>query len=164
MTERHAPTTAKVQALLAGIDAATLGGFKASELASHLTVALFQGQAATGTMTNPQRLNDNDVYFLAIGKAVDEYAEVDFGTVFLIRQYRHHGNFQNKGDGKFKLQYWDGSAWQDWETGIVTYEIGLWTDWISPAAGVKATPKIRLVNTVLDTSTQNRIAELEIKY
>lgn len=150
--------------LLAGIDAATLGGFKASELASRLTEAIFQSRAATGTMTNPQNLNDNDTGTLAIGDAVDEYAEVDFGTVLQIKQYRHYGNYQNNGNGKFKLQYWDGAAWQDWETDITTDAIGMWSDWISPAAGVKAALKVRAVVTLLDTSGANRIAELEIRY
>lgn len=126
-----------------------------------LTVYAWLANPATGTLISPERINENYPDQLAVADSEGEYAEVDFGGTFNIRQFKHYGSTLNTGDGVWKIEYYDGS-WHDWETGIATRTTNDWSGWITPAAGIKACSKIRLTCTTRDTSTSSKIGELEI--
>lgn len=130
------------------------------------TVADFQVNPATGTFTNNVvGVNSNNTANAARADNVDEYAEVDFGKVVELTQYRHYGEATNNGDGSWKIQYYNLSthAWVDWVTGIATRGAS-WSGFSSPSN--IATSKIRLVCTGLDSGAPNKsyCGELEVKY
>ena len=144
-------------------NASTLQGFKATDLATPLTVVEFQKNAATGSAENPQRMNDNDTGNQVSMDAINKYAEVDFGRPFYITEFRHFGWASQNQDGYSKIQYWDGYAWQDLNTGIAT-RVDTWSSWIALTKAV-VTNKIRLVATALDTKfSENNTGELEMRY
>lgn len=136
----------------------------AAQVAVEATVALFQANPATGTFsTAPQNTNDNNTGTQAQSAATDQYAEVDFDKVVLIRRWRQFGSVSNNGDGTWKIQYYNLAthAWVDWVTGIVTR---VTADWSSLTTETEVlTDRIRLVNETLD-SGQNRVGELEVYY
>ena len=129
-----------------------------------LTVAIFQSHAATGTTPNPQRVNDNSLVTQDSNDTIGKYQEIDLGNMYLIQQYREYGTASNNGDGRYKLQYWDGAGWVDWETGIAVRAVASWSSWVAPAGGVVGTSKIRIVSTTIDSSLNNFLLEIEIKY
>jgi len=134
------------------------------QTAAPLTVLGFQRYAGTGTMGNPFYLNDNNTGTGTALEAVNDYTEVDWGIPRRISEWRQYGNITNNGDGRFKIQYWDGSAWVDWETGIATRTTADWSAWSAPAAGAKTTEKIRIVCTTVDTGLGGGyIMELELR-
>lgn len=130
-----------------------------------LTVAHFQVNPATGTFNvDVDNINDNNTASIAQTSGVNEYAEVEFDLPVVIRQFRHFGDITMTGDGRWKLQYYDGE-WHDWETGIEIRITANWSDWTFPVAGAKLCSKIRLVTTTVDTAIgASEIGELEIKY
>ncbi len=131
-------------------------------MAPGLTVALFQENVATGTIDTPAALNDNDTGTCAFADAVAEYGEVDFGKNVTIYQYRQFGKVTNNADGRWKIEYWDGS-WHDWVMGIATRTTADWSAW---AAGpVVVCSKIRLTCTTVDGgANKSEIMELEISW
>lgn len=133
-----------------------------------LTVSLFDLYPAEGDFSlNVDNINDGVGAVAAEADTTDQYAEVDFVILAAIRQFRHYGHNTNGGDGRWKIQYWDGAAWQDWETEIPTRTTNDFSGWSSPAAGIKLTHKMRLICTTVDTSPDpdtSIIGELEIKY
>ncbi len=152
---------------ISGRDADTLDGFHAIDLlAGPLTVAQWQANAATGTAATPQSVNDNNTGTQSNANGVGEYAEIEPDAVarFVVKQYRVYGDVSQNGDGTWKLEYWDGSAWQDWETGIST-RVASWSGWVEPAAGVIITSKMRLTAVTLDTAfNENLCSQIEAKY
>jgi hypothetical protein len=128
------------------------------------TVALFQAHAATGDLTNVEKLNDGDTTAQLYATAAGKYGEVDFETLLGIKQYRQFGQSGQNGDGVWKIQYWDGDSWEDWETGILSRVAESWSGWTEPAAGVVITTKIRFICTLADTAGNTRLRELEIIY
>lgn len=148
-----------------GVSLANIAKVKGVQFVDPLTVAIFQTILATGTCEWPEHINNNDTTTYADFYAPGAYAEVDFGAVYGITQYQHFGDDWNAENGRWKLQYWDGAAWQDWETEIPTRTTPDWSGWISPAAGAIITSKIRLVATILGTPDYlNTMPELEMKY
>ncbi len=128
-----------------------------------LTVADFQANAATGTVSEPARLNDNNPALSAIAGVVNQYAEVDFGNIFRITEFRSYGDSSNTGeDGYWKIQHWDGEGWVDNTVNIPTRKTETFTDWI-PLAEAVSTTKIRFVCTLLDHSANSYIGELEMR-
>ncbi|GAJ06710.1 unnamed protein product, partial [marine sediment metagenome] len=141
-------------------------GLDSAAFITPLTVALFQVNAATGDMDTPAAINDDNTGTLAFADTVGKYAEVDFGAAYHIREYRHSGTTDNNGDGKWKIQYWDGDSWEDWQTNISTRNAVTWSSWSAPTLGMRSTTKIRLVCTALDTRPapdKSYIGELEIR-
>lgn len=130
-----------------------------------LTVALFQANAGTGTCTQPEAINDNNVGYSAhcsFFNAVGEYAEIDLGEIMCFRQFRHYGYPGLPLDAVFKIQYFDifTQAWIDWKTGIPD-RTSSWSDW--EIVGIAYAQKIRVI--VTDPGSDYLIvAELEIKY
>ncbi|GAI89023.1 unnamed protein product, partial [marine sediment metagenome] len=122
LTKLEAAVCSETEAatLIANGDVDKLDGFHASELAQLATALLFQANAATGPMVLVSLINDNDTGNAATADAIDEYGEVDFISATLIKRWRQFGTTNNDGVGRWKLQYWDGDAWQDWETDIPT--------------------------------------------
>ena len=156
---------AQIPDTLTGKDADTVDGYEAVELIAQLGIGGFQAVPAVGTMSTPANINDNDTNSKAQSNAVDQYAEVRFVVASLIKQHRHYGDGSHTGDGRFKIQYWDGDSWEDWDTDIPVEATGDWTGWITPAAGAKLTTKIRVVSTTIDTGIDWNIwGEMEIKY
>lgn len=126
------------------------------------SVADFQANAATGTFTySPSAINDNNTGNVAKGAVVGQYAEVDYGKRVIISSYRIWGDPDNTGDGEASLQYWDGSAWQDIATGILTRALASWSDMVYFATSVE-TEKVRLLMTVLDAEGGNSYREIEV--
>jgi len=128
------------------------------------TLADFQANAATGTVATPERLNDNNTGTSIQGAPIGEYAEVDFGKVVKIDQWRQFGDANNTGDGSWKLQYKDVNGdWQDWVTGIATRAAASWSGMASESE--VTTFAIRLVVTAVDTGLgENFMGELEVFY
>ena len=140
-------------------------GIAAASLYREGTVAGFQANAATGTVQTPANINDNDTGTYILGDAVDEYAEVDFGKVVELTQWRQFGNTNNNGDGSWKIQYYNLSTrtWTDWVTGIATRTTADWSTFCVETAIV--TDKIRLVCTAVDSGASDSLMmELEVKY
>lgn len=129
-----------------------------------LTVADWQKNAATGTATNPEYINDNDTNTFVPFDAVDEYCEIEFDELFYVNAFRYYGNDDQNEDGTYKLQYFDcdTQAWVDWKTGIPT-RLGSWSD---PAdLDLVLTKKVRIVPTALDSAYGWNIPrEWELKY
>lgn len=117
-----------------------------------LTVALWQANAATGTAAvTPESLNDNNVGTAVSYDTVDQYSEVDLGDIYAVSQFRMFSEYAHNGDGNFKIQYYDGSAWQDLNTGIATLTVAsTWSSWTDLTTHI-VTNKIRFVCTALDT-------------
>jgi len=131
------------------------------DLVDKATVAMFQNIAGTGTATNPDRVNDDNVG-LSAQFTINQYAEVDFGRFVGISQWRIYGHASHNGDGAWSLQYWDGTAFVNWETGIATRVTADWSNLASPAAGRIFTDRIRIVCTTADTAPGNYCPQLEL--
>lgn len=134
------------------------------------TVADFQANAATGDFAStPQAINDNNTGTVAYADTVAQYAEVDYGKVISLNQFRLFGNVSHAGDGDWKVQYYNLAthAWVDWVTGITTRATADWGSWDS-SGGEVITNKIRLVATTIDTcdggADRNYCGEMEVKY
>jgi len=128
-----------------------------------LTVTDFQAGLTSGTAENPEYINNGKVFSSTVFLDAGDYCEVDFDDKFMIRQYRYHGALVNEDQsGTYKIQYWDGSSWEDWETGISTRSSS-WSDWITPSAGVIITDRVRVVATKIQSGF-NWMGELEMKY
>lgn len=127
-----------------------------------LTVADFQANPATGTMSMPSSVNDNTTTTTATATPVGEYVEIDFGSIFHVGEYRFYGYASQSGDGTFKLQHWDGEQWVDNTVDIPTRGAS-WSDWI-PLTTPVTTSKVRIVSTLLDTGSDNcLISEWEMR-
>lgn len=122
--------------------------------------------AATGDMTNPERVNDNNTGVAASGAAQDLYCEIAFEETLYISQYRiwsFHGS--SNGSGRFKLQYRNVSTgvWTDWKTGIPVTSTNDWAAWDTGPSRV-LTDGLRIIITTVDTgSATNSIQQLEVK-
>lgn len=133
-----------------------------------LTVALFQANAATGDMAlTPEAINDNNTAVEAGANAVNQYAEIDFGAMMCLQQFRNYGsNTLTDGTGKHKIQYYDtiSQAWVDWKTDIPTRKSETWTTW-EKVSKIYA-QKIRIIVTSLDSGGLGvfYMKEYEIKY
>lgn len=134
------------------------------------TVAQFQANAATGDFVwQPQSINDNNTAENAYADTAAQYAEVDYGIVVSLNQFRLFGNANMVADGDWKVQYYSlvTHAWVDWVTGITTRGTADWGSWDS-SGGEVITNKIRLVATTIDTCNggpdRNWCNEMEVKY
>ena len=129
------------------------------------TATDFRTNAATGTMTNPQYINDNNTNTAALAYNIGEYAEIDLKKIRHLNTYRQHGSLANAGNGRWKLQYfnWLTHAWVDWVTNI---PIRTTFDWSAPVSVTAViTSKIRLVCTTVDTNdARSTIVDLEVYY
>ncbi|MQY78922.1 MAG: hypothetical protein GH151_06970 [Bacteroidetes bacterium] len=127
-----------------------------------LTVEDFRLNPATGTVTGPEYINDQNVNTYAYTFIIGKYAEVDLGSNFLIKQFRQFGTSVHEGDGRFKIEYWDG-AWHDWITDIAVMTYMSWGDW---TFGDEITAsKLRFTVTTKDTGgSGSHFNELEVKY
>ena len=68
-------------------------------------------------------------------------------------------------NGRFKIQYWNGSAWIDWAGGIPTTVVNGWSPWTNASSVI--TTKIRFVATTIDTrgagGDLSQVQEIEIR-
>ncbi|KKN72879.1 hypothetical protein LCGC14_0405830 [marine sediment metagenome] len=130
------------------------------------TVAMFQANPATGTGYWPARINDNDTGTIGGHNAVGEYIEVDFGKVVYIKRWRQYGEFNNGGDGRWKIQYYNLAthAWTDWVTGLATRSTRDWSGYSTVTEVL--TDKIRSVCEVVDTfsGAGSQFREIEVIY
>lgn len=127
------------------------------------TVGMFQANAGTGTMNNPGNLNENSPVDWASATVINQYVVFDFKKMVIVKRYRLYGESTGADDGELKIQYWDGNAWQDWETGIPSRNAESWTSFETPVAGEVRTDKVKLVAVSLGSS-QIRLGEVEIIY
>jgi len=129
--------------------------------ASDATLAQFQANAATGSMKDPDNINDNNTTNTAEGDVIGEYAEIVFPKWVNIDQWRQYGNNLNNEDGEFKIQYFGvDKAWHDWVTGIPTRK----TNWgaMTPAAEIICV-KVRIETVIVDTGANGTvITEIEV--
>ena len=126
-----------------------------------LTAINFRNNAATGTATNPQKINDYFVTALCIFDDVGEYCEIEFDEPCYISQFRHYGTAMQSEDGTYKIQHWDGAGWVDNTTSIATRQ-GSWSAFADLTLAV-VTKKIRIIATALDTyNDHNDTNEWEI--
>lgn len=97
---------------------------------ARLTVLYFRENPATGTMTTPSALNDDDMGTTCQSGSINEYAQVLFNSATIITQWRQYGDTNHTGDGRYKIQILDASGtWVDWQTDIpvrVTADYGGW--------------------------------------
>lgn len=132
------------------------------ELMNKMSPVFFRLHAATGTAQQPSYLNNNDTGAGAIFNAVDEYCEVDFWSHYIVTQFRYYGATNMVEDGRYKIQYWNGSDWVDLNTNIPTRVTASWTDWTDLTIPVFTT-KIRVVATAIDTYGKNWDGEWEMR-
>jgi len=125
-----------------------------------LTAAEFRTNAATGTTTWPDNLNDNDTAAFCAANVIGKYAEVVFPAKSFISQYRYYGNNDNNNDGVSKIQCWNGSVWVDNTIDIPTRGAS-WSSWKYLNFPCMTT-KIRFVCVTVDTRGENKTGELEI--
>lgn len=137
------------------------------DVAREATVAMFQANNATGTMGNPDRLNDNVTDVPAQATVQNQYCIVVFDTVVLIKRWRQFGFVNNNADGVWKIQYYNLTThtWVDWVTGIPTRT----ASWTTLATETEVfTDKIKIIATTLDSGTVNGVGsginELEVIY
>jgi hypothetical protein len=129
-----------------------------------------QFNAATGTMSDPDNINDDETGNTAAANTVGEYAQILFPTITRLARWRISlgGTNGANGDGEFKLQYFDIflGEWTDWVTGIPYAPTGWddWTDYVQ--ADDIITSGVRIVCTVVDTGSngESKVAELEVIY
>ena len=127
-----------------------------------LTVAQFQANAATGTVANPERANDNMFLAQINFNNIGEYVEVQFDHYNFITKYRMYGNNSNAEDGAYKIQHYEDGGWVDNTLNIPT-NLTLWSSWALLDISVY-TKAIRLVATAIDTaSSVSVLAELQIE-
>lgn len=83
-------------------------------LPPNATLADFQANAATGTCSSPQNINDNDTDTWAYFNLAGEYAEIDFGKTVLVNQWRlYRTGFS--GTSQWDIEVKDLSdTWQLW--------------------------------------------------
>jgi len=127
---------------------------------ANATLADFQANAATGDLTSPLYVNDNNTATIAYGTATNKYAEIDFGKWVKINQWRMYGNNANVGDGRWKIQYYGTDlVYHDWKTGIVANK----SVWSAMDVITEVTcKKVKLIVTTLDSQAQNDVRELEV--
>ena len=131
-------------------------------LINEVTVAIFQAIPSTGTFIGgSEGINDNDVGTASEARAIDQYAEVDFGGTHKIKRWRYYGHALNSNeDGHFKIQILTSAGWEDWVTGIPT-RLASWTSLETETEAI--TEKIRIVCTKLDTGDEKAfIGEFEV--
>jgi hypothetical protein len=122
------------------------------------TLPDFQATPATGTFTNtPENINDNNIGTYAWPEAVGQYAEVDFGSLFCINQWRIYGYTGGLATGRFKIEYYDDS-WHNWVIDIPSRG----DSWSSMSSEDEVlAKKIRLTCTTYEPSGRT-ISELEV--
>lgn len=134
---------------------------------THITINVGGGEtedeyslSVSGDATNPSNLFDNDTSSNVTYDSTDEYVEIDLGEETTITGYRYYGNTNHNGDGDYKIQYYDGSSWNDLVTDITTRDDS-WSDWKEVEYNV--TQNIRIVATTLDSDGENEPAEFELE-
>ncbi len=139
----------------AAIAAAAVGAFH------NATLADFQATPATGTVTTaPENINDNNTGTTIASNVIGHYAEVDFGRLVSINQWRLYGHANNNKDGVWKIEYLGTDlAWHDWVTGIPTNQ-AVWTSMAAEAEVICS--KVRLTITTVDSIAFSYAKELEV--
>jgi hypothetical protein len=128
-----------------------------------LTVAQFQANAATGTINDPDQINDNNTGNIANADAIGEYGEILFDHPMFIREFRQYGDTGNSGDGTWKLQIKQDGVWVDNTIGIASRTTRDWSDW-QLLTSLVYTQGLRLVATAIDTGfSATFISELEVR-
>lgn len=140
----------RLPATLTGKDADTVDTYTGDQVLPELTVAIFQRNTATGTMSNPGNINNGNVGVGADADVVGEYTDIVWTKKRCVSEYRHYGVAGYTGDGTWKIQHWDGSAWVDNTTGIATRATADWSAWTALTTEVFTT-KIRIIATALDS-------------
>ncbi|MBA7575759.1 hypothetical protein ES708_17595 [subsurface metagenome] len=131
---------------------------------SNAALGDFQATPATGTFAQyVERVNDNDLNPTQYTSAtvIEQYAEIDFGKLVKIDQWRQFGHDTNNENGEWKIEYYGPDlAWHNWVTGIPTRK----TDWGSMTGGAEVIcSKARLTCEVVDTGgIGSMIIELEV--
>ncbi len=115
----------------------------------------------SGDMSVPSYLIDNNTATDTFANAVGKYTELTFKTPVILTGWRQYGNTANAGNGVWKIEYYDGSAWQDWKTGIATRTSNDWSTWDAPGIALVKGKKVRLTCTTRDTNNSH-IKELEL--
>lgn len=130
---------------------------------NRLTVAMFQYNAAFGTATNPAAINDNQIESTSTEfNNINEYVEINFGAPRYIKEFRMYGSGNNTGDGRWKIQHWNGSTWVDNTTSIPIGTVTAWGSWINLTTP-EVTHKIRFVCTTVDSAGLSETDEIEMR-
>lgn len=158
------PLANLADAVCSETEAAAIALAALPQVALEATVPYFQANPATGDMSNPENMNNNNTGDSADGLEIGKYAEVDFGKLVKIKRWRQFGDTGNTGaDGVYTIQYYDNldtEQWVDWVTDMPTRGTANWSEFETEAEVV--TSKIKVIVTTLDHGFGNRLAELEV--
>jgi hypothetical protein len=94
-------------------------------------VAAFQLNVATGTMTNPDKINDNVLGGVVEGCDVGKYVIVDLGAVENIKRFRIYGQATNLATSTWKISTRVAASgkWIPW--GLFTNRLASWSGFTS---------------------------------
>lgn len=125
------------------------------------TVDDFAGATIGGTVTDPEKLVDNNVGLAPTWDTINEYVEFTFDSSVYIKEFRVHGHGSNNEDGRASIQAFIAGVWTDVKTAIPSRPSG-WSAW-----GDLTTPSVaamwRFKLTTVDTGTAASYQELELK-
>jgi len=129
-----------------------------------ISVTHMTGVTASGDFTNnPANVFDGNVYNDGNPTVVDQYAQLAFGALVTLRDFRMYGASLNTTDaGRWKISYQDIlGAWVDLETGIPSTVGDAWSSWTEFSSQPEA-KAIRITCTTYVVSSK-RIGELQIR-
>ena len=134
-----------------------------------LTVAFHQALTATGDANNPNNLNNSASASETNFSSIGHYVEIDFTRTKFVKQFRIDvGEPAHAADGELKIQYWDGTSWVDWKTGITTITAAKGTLSAWEEVSNIATTKIRIVCVTVDTRGASadycNVCQFEVKW
>lgn len=131
------------------VDGEDVSAIKDNVIIAELTNAIVEAATPTGNADSPENINVDNTSTSDFD-AIDKYVEIDFGKVYLFDSMRMKNYDTNHEDnGHFKIAYWNGVSWVDWETGIATKHVNSFDAW-STSTLVMAR-LIRIVCTAVDT-------------
>ncbi|RLF45647.1 MAG: hypothetical protein DRN17_02105, partial [Thermoplasmata archaeon] len=77
-----------------------------------LTISDLQASTASGTAENPGNIIDGNTITYTNSRTSGDYVEINFGKKYSISSFRYYVHSYFADNKEFKVEYWDGSAWQ----------------------------------------------------
>ncbi len=119
-----------------------------------------QGVDVSGDVTDFALILDNDLATRPVWDTINEYAELTFPIPVTIKEIRVRGKGTNNEDGRFKLEAYLETEWNDMLIGIPTV-LGVWGAW-TPVTTVGTSARWRFTCTTVDTGDNLSMAEIEL--